>query len=63
MSTRFQASSDLGKHSRYAGQLVRSGPPASVGMLADCHPISHPRTGKPSARLTQLQASAPDARL
>jgi hypothetical protein len=38
----FQASSDLGKHSRYAGQLMRSGPPASVDMRADCHPVRHP---------------------
>ncbi len=38
----FQASSDLVKHGRCAGQLMRSGPPASVDMHADCHPLSHP---------------------
>jgi hypothetical protein len=38
----FQATSDLGTDGRYAGQLMRSGPPASVDMRGDCHPLGHP---------------------
>ncbi len=38
----FQATSNPRTHGRYAGQLMRSRPPASVDMHADCHPLSHP---------------------
>jgi hypothetical protein len=42
MAFRFSGEFRPGETRPYADQLVRSGPPVSVEMRADCHSVSHP---------------------